>query len=158
MVLHLWRSHQKRAGFLVYHLDETSCLMQFLRIQCADKLESGNTKLTILYEQQQQLLLCWWAACYGAQAIAVMKELDHTSGHPVSRMNLCQTYCEKKPCTNMTLTTPHTGPSEISTAPSTAGTTVGNISIPTQFQTSNTDRAGSFHLQSSCCNVSINYY
>ena len=44
------------------------------------------------------------------------------------------------------------------TAPSTAGTTAQNISIPTHLQTSSTDHAGAFYL-SSCYryNVNINY-
>ncbi len=63
----------------------------------------------------------------------------------------------KKPCTAST-DIALTNPPAITTTPaSAASTTIGNISLPSQLQTSNTDHAGAFYL-SSCSNVNISFY
>ena len=53
-------------------------------------------KLTILYEQQPQLacilLVLMSSLLWSARAIAALKKLDRTSGHPVSSMSLSQTF------------------------------------------------------------------
>ena len=59
----------------------------------------------------------------------------------------------KKPCTDVSFAQVHPGRA-IDTI---GGPSFNNVSIPTQLQTSQTDRADAFYF-SSCLNISINYY
>lgn len=111
--------------------------------------ESRGIRLTIFYEQQRQLacilLVLISSLLWSAQAIATLKELGHKA-YVQSAAWICVRHIEQL-CKEALYrhTMPHAGLPAMITAPSTAGTTICNVSIPTQLQTSSTDHAGAFY-------------